>query len=204
MKYCSECGSPTQILVPEGDNRPRQVCTHCHAVHYVNPRIVVGAVCLWEDRILLCRRAIQPRKGKWTLPAGFMEIGETMSAGALRETREESGAHAEVDGPLFAILDVPHAEQVHAFYRARLLSPELDPGEESLDARLFDEKDIPWDEIAFSTVETTLRWFLADRRLGRFSLHEGHIPAPSGKQPTNPSPHQSGNADTSSDKGKHS
>ena len=164
---------------------------------------MVGAVCLWEDRILLCRRAIQPRKGKWTLPAGFMEIGETMSAGALRETREESGARAEVDGPLFAILDVPHAEQVHAFYRARLLSPELDPGEESLDARLFDEKDIPWDEIAFSTVETTLRWFLADRRLGRFSLHEGHIPAPSGRQPTNPSPRQSGNTDTSSDKGGH-
>ena len=132
-----------------------------------------------------------------------MEIGETMSAGALRETREESGARAEVDGPLFAILDVPHAEQVHAFYRARLLSPELDPGEESLDARLFDEKDIPWDEIAFSTVETTLRWFLADRRLGRFSLHEGHIPAPSGRQPTNPSPRQNGNAGTSSNKGGH-
>lgn len=186
MKYCSHCGSPTRHIVPDGDNRPRNVCTSCHTVHYVNPRIVTGAICTWEGRVLLCRRAIEPRHGKWTLPAGFMEIGETMAAGALRETREESGAQAEIDGSLFAVLDVPHAEQVHVFYRARLVSPALAPGEESLEARLFEAQDIPWDEIAFSTVETSLRWFLADREQGRFYLHESTIPKPTGQQPSNP------------------
>jgi len=169
-----------------------------------SPRDRDGAVSASTQVLLQLRRNTGYMDGHWACGAsGHVEAAESVVETALRETREESGARAEVDGPLFAILDVPHAEQVHAFYRARLLSPELDPGEESLDARLFDEKDIPWDEIAFSTVETTLRWFLADRRLGRFSLHEGHIPAPSGRQPTNPSPRQSGNADTSSDKGGH-
>lgn len=198
MKYCSHCGSPTQYLVPDGDNRPRNVCTSCHAIHYVNPRIVAGAICLWEGDILLCRRAIEPRRGKWTLPAGFLEIGETMAAGALRETREESGAVAEIEGTLFAVLDVPHAEQVHVFYRARLVSPDLDPGDESLEARLFDARDIPWDDIAFSTVETSLRWFLGDRESGHFLLHEGVIPNPTEHQPSPPHPDATGAADGSS------
>lgn len=183
MKYCSACGNPTQTRVPDGDNRPRQVCTVCHTIHYVNPRIVAGAVCTWEDRILLCRRAIEPRHGKWTLPAGFLEIGETVSAGAVRETVEEAGADASVT-QLFSLIDVPHAEQVHVFYLARLNTPRLDPGVESLEARLFDESDIPWAEIAFTTVETTLRWFLADRRQGRFQVHEGAIQP--GKPPISP------------------
>ncbi|MDO4681512.1 MAG: NUDIX hydrolase [Lautropia sp.] len=174
MKYCSACGNPTQTIVPEGDNRPREVCTVCHTIHYVNPRIVAGAVCTWENRILLCRRAIEPRYGKWTLPAGFLEIGETVSAGATRETVEEAGADASVT-QLFSMIDVPHAEQVHIFYLARLNRPDLDPGVESLEARLFDEEEIPWDEIAFTTVETTLRWFLEDRRRGSFDVHEGAI-----------------------------
>ncbi|MDO5101630.1 MAG: NUDIX hydrolase [Lautropia sp.] len=174
MKYCSTCGSPAQTCVPEGDNRPRLVCTVCHTIHYVNPRIVAGAVCTWEDKILLCRRAIEPRHGKWTLPAGFLEIGETVSAGAVRETMEEAGADASVT-QLFSLIDVPHAEQVHVFYLAQLNTPQLDPGVESLEARLFDEADIPWHELAFTTVETTLRWFLADRRQGRFAVHEAAI-----------------------------
>lgn len=183
MKFCTHCGSPTQLITPEGDNRPRQVCTRCHAVHYVNPRIVAGAVCLWEGRILLCRRAIEPRHGKWTLPAGFLEIGETMAEGALRETLEEAGARASADAALFSILDVPHAEQVHVFFRTQLEHPGLAPGVESLEARLFDEHEIPWDEIAFTTVSTTLRWFLDDRRNGRFGLHQARIPAPSAGRP---------------------
>lgn len=178
MKFCSHCGAPTQTKIPDGDSRPRQVCTRCHTIHYVNPRIVAGTVCQWQDKVLLCKRAIEPRYGKWTLPAGFLEIGETMAEGALRETHEEAGADATV-GPLFSILDVPHAEQVHVFFQARLNSPELDPGIESLTARLFTEDEIPWDEIAFSTVATTLRWFFADRRNGGLSLHEGRIdPSP--------------------------
>lgn len=179
MKYCSHCGNPTEEIIPEGDNRLRQVCPRCHTVHYVNPRIVTGAVCVWEDRVLLCRRAIEPRHGKWTLPAGFMEIGESMAYGAQRETREEAGADAAIE-QLFALLDVPHAEQVHVFYLARLRSARLDPGEESLEARLFTEEEIPWADIAFSTVAATLRWFFEDRRQGNFRLHEGQIrrPAP--------------------------
>ncbi|MDO5057136.1 MAG: NUDIX hydrolase [Lautropia sp.] len=178
MKFCTNCGSPTRLTTPEGDNRPRQVCTRCHTVHYVNPRIVAGTVCLWEDRILLCRRAIEPRHGKWTLPAGFLEVGETMAEGALRETLEEAGAHASTETTLFSLLDVPHAEQVHVFFMTQLLHPRLDPGVESLEARLFEESEIPWDDIAFSTVATTLRWFLDDRRNGRFNLHQGHIAPP--------------------------
>ena len=187
MKYCTNCGSPTETRIPDGDNRPRQVCTRCHTVHYVNPRIVTGAVCVWEDRILLCRRAIEPRHGKWTLPAGFMETGETIAEGALRETGEEAGARTDGNAELFAVIDVPHAEQVHVFYRAQLATPELAPGEESLDARLLAEADIPWDQIAFSTVEATLRWFLADRRAGRFIMHTGRITPPATRT-TGPSP----------------
>lgn len=183
MKYCSNCGHPTETRVPDGDNRPRQVCTHCHTVHYINPRIVTGAVCTWEDQLLLCRRGIEPRYGKWTLPAGFMETGETITEGALRETREESGASPDTgNATLFALIDVPHAEQVHAFYRTALTSPALDPGVESLEARLFHEADIPWDRIAFSTVEATLRWFFDDRRKGHFTIHTGKIVPPTARQ----------------------
>ncbi|MDO4905182.1 MAG: NUDIX hydrolase [Lautropia sp.] len=187
MKYCSTCGSPTQRIVPEGDNRLRDVCTVCRAVHYVNPKIVAGAICTWEDRILLCRRAIEPRHGKWTLPAGFMEVGENVSAGALRETFEEAGADIQIER-LFSIIDVPHAEQVHIFYRARLKTPVLEPGVESLEARLFAEDEIPWPELAFSTVETTLRWFLRDRRRGCFGVHEAALKPPYTTPPSDPYP----------------
>ena len=174
MKFCSHCASPVTLTVPPGDNRPRHVCGACSAVHYVNPRIVTGTVCTWGDRILLCKRAIEPRYGFWTLPAGFMEIGETTSEGAVRETLEESGARIELL-ELFSMIDVIHAEQVHVFYRGLMTGPELDPGTESLEARLFAEDEIPWDELAFKTVNQTLRWFLSDRQEGRYRLHTDSI-----------------------------
>jgi ADP-ribose pyrophosphatase YjhB (NUDIX family) len=174
MKFCSNCASPVVKRVPPGDNRPRWVCDQCGEIHYQNPRVVVGSIPEFEGKLLLCRRAIEPRYGYWTLPAGFMEIGETVNDGAIRETSEEAGARIELEG-LYSMIDVIHAEQVHVFYRARMLGPELDPGPESLEARLFDEKDIPWDELAFKTVIRTLRWFVADRREGSFDIHTDSI-----------------------------
>jgi ADP-ribose pyrophosphatase YjhB (NUDIX family) len=136
--------------------------------------MVLGTIPEWGDRILLCRRAIEPRYGYWTLPAGFMENDETTAEGAERETREESGAKVEM-GPLFSMIDVPHVQQVHIYFRARMLGPELDPGPESLEARLFMEEEIPWKEIAFRTVEQTLRWYFDNRRSGSFDTHVGVI-----------------------------
>ncbi|MGE0311063.1 MAG: NUDIX hydrolase [Lautropia sp.] len=177
MKFCPNCAHPLERRVPDGDNRPRYTCPGCMAIHYQNPRIVVGTVCTWGDRILLCKRAIEPRYGRWTLPAGFMELGETMAEGATRETTEEAGAVIELDG-LYSAIDVINAEQVHVFYRARMLSETLDPGVESLEAKLFDEDAIPWDELAFRTVTQTLRWFVADRARGRYELHTGEFRLP--------------------------
>ena len=164
MNYCPTCAAPIQKQTPKGDNRLRNVCSDpkCASVHYENPRIVTGTVTTDErGYILLCKRAIEPRYGYWTLPAGFMELAETMAEGALRETTEEAGAQAEILG-LYSVIDVPHAGQVHTFYRAKLLHPDFTPGEESLEAKLFAPADIPWDDIAFKTVSKTLRWFLAD------------------------------------------
>ena len=174
MKFCPNCASPLTLTIPSGDNRPRYVCAACKSIHYQNPRIVTGTVCTWNDRILLCKRAIEPRYGYWTLPAGFMEIGETVADGALRETTEEAGATVQLEG-LYSMIDVIHAEQVHVFYRARMLCADLDPGPESLEARLFDEHEIPWDQLAFKTVISTLRWFVADRKEGHFGLHTDSI-----------------------------
>ena len=173
-RFCSSCGAPVIRRVPAGDSRERDCCDACGAVHYVNPRPVVGTIPIWEDRVLLCRRAIEPRHGYWTLPAGFMEIGETTAEGALRETLEEANARVEL-GPLFSMLDVPHVEQVHIFFRARLLDLDFAPGAESLDVRLFTESDVPWNELAFRTVSTTLRLFFADRVNARFGTHHQAI-----------------------------
>ncbi|MDD3432946.1 NUDIX hydrolase [Tepidiphilus olei] len=156
MKYCSLCGHPLRVAVPPGDNRPRHVCGHCGEVHYQNPKVVVGAIARWEDRVLLCRRAIEPRLGWWTLPAGFMENGESTMEAAMRETWEEAGALIEVED-LHALIDVPPIQQVHLFYRARLLRLDIAPGEESLETRLFRLDDIPWGELAFETVRLALR-----------------------------------------------
>jgi len=156
--------------VPADDNRERAVCPACGTVHYQNPINVVGTVPVWQDKVLLCRRNIEPRHGFWTLPAGFMELGETSEQGALRETDEEAGARIELLG-LFTVLNVVHVGQVHLYYRARLLSPELNPGPETIEAGLFSEANIPWDQLAFRTVHQTLEHFFADRRRGQFGIH---------------------------------
>jgi len=175
INFCASCGNKIAFRVPPGDSLPRHVCDHCGAIHYQNPRIVVGAVPAWEDRVLLCRRAIEPRLGKWTLPAGFMENGETVAEGAIRETLEEACARIRIDG-MFSVVSVPRVNQVHVFYRAQLVGPEFSPGEESLETMLFAEADIPWDEIAFPTVHFTLQRYFDDYRRGTFGFHSLDIP----------------------------
>ena len=171
INHCRQCGSAVENRIPDdGDTKPRAVCPACHTIHYVNPLNVVGTIPVWEDKVLLCKRNIEPRKGKWTLPAGFMELGETTAEGAARETVEEAGAQFEMQA-LFSLINVARVGQVHLFYRATLLSPEFDPGTETQEAILFDEADIPWDEIAFRTVKETLEHFFADRRAGHFGFH---------------------------------
>lgn len=169
-RFCSACGQPLVRRVPSGDTRERDLCEYCGAVHYVNPRPVVGTIPVWQDTVLLCRRAIEPRLGKWTLPAGFMEVGETTCEAALRETLEEAQARVTL-GPLFTMIDVPYIEQVHVFFRAELLDLDFAPGAESSEVRLFLESEIPWQELAFRTVAQTLRLFFADRARGEFGTH---------------------------------
>jgi ADP-ribose pyrophosphatase YjhB (NUDIX family) len=170
MKFCSNCASPVVRRVPPGDSLARWVCDACGEIHYENPKVVVGTVPEWDGRLLLCRRAIEPRYGYWTLPAGFMENDETVGDAARRETEEEAGARIELVEP-YAMLSVPHVNQVHVFYRARLLDLEFKPGEESLEVALFDEAGLPWKEIAFRTVGLTLRHWFADRKNGAFVFH---------------------------------
>ena len=171
IKHCRECGAAVSYRLPDdGDMRERAICPTCGTVHYENPLMVVGTVPVLGDRVLLCKRNIEPRWGKWTLPAGFMELDETTAQGAARETDEEAGARIEM-GPLFSLLNVPQVGQVHLFYLATLHSDHLDPGHETIEARLFMEDEIPWDELAFRTVKRTLEQFFADRRAGRFGMH---------------------------------
>ncbi len=171
IKHCRNCGTAVVYRVPDdGDLHERAVCPACDTIHYENPLNVVGTVPYLGDRVLLCKRNIEPRWGKWTLPAGFMELGETTAQGAARETHEEAGAQIELEG-LFTVLSVPRVGQVHLFYRARLLSDVFDPGFETIEARLFRQDEIPWEEIAFRTVKETLEHFFADRAAGRFGVH---------------------------------
>ena len=170
IKHCRQCGAAVTYRVPDDDNRERAVCPACTTIHYVNPINVVGTVPVWGEQVLLCRRAIEPRYGFWTLPAGFMEMGESVVEGALRETIEEAGARVEMQG-LFTLMNVMRVGQVHLFYRARMLDTTLDPGPETLEARLFHEHEIPWDEIAFRTVRETLKHFFDCRRSGEYPLH---------------------------------
>lgn len=170
MKFCSQCAAPVESRVPEGDNRPRFVCSRCGDIHYQNPRMVVGCIPEYEGSILLCKRSIEPRYGFWTLPAGFMELGETVADAALRETWEEALARVEL-GPLMALIDVVHAGQVHAFFAATLPEPEFGAGEETLETRLYKPADIPWDELAFPSVRMALECHLENRRKGLDTLH---------------------------------
>lgn len=178
IQHCRACGAPVVYRLPDdGDNRPRAVCTACRTIHYENPLNVVGTVPVWGasgEQVLLCKRNIEPRWGKWTLPAGFMEMGETMVQGAARETAEEAGAEVEM-GAFFSAMSIPRVGQVHVFYLARLLSDRFDPGQESLEARLFAEDEVPWDELAFTTVRETLKCFFADHRRGQYGVHDVDI-----------------------------
>ena len=172
IHFCRACGAAVEHRVPDdGDTRVRAVCPACHTIHYENPLNVVGTIPQMADgRILLCKRAIEPRHGKWTLPAGFMELNETTAQGAVRETNEEAGAQFEL-GPLFSLMNVRRVGQVHMYYRATLLSDQFDPGHETLEARLFEESEVPWEELAFRTVKETLRHFFADWHAGEFGFH---------------------------------
>jgi ADP-ribose pyrophosphatase YjhB (NUDIX family) len=175
IKHCKNCGAAVVYRLPDdGDTHERAVCPACGTIHYENPLNVVGTVPHWGDLVLLCKRNIEPRWGKWTLPAGFMELGETTAQGAARETDEEAGAQIEMQ-ELFSILNVARVGQVHLFYRARLLSDQFKPGHETIEARLFTEAEIPWDEIAFRTVKETLKFYFEDRRLGHFTIHTADI-----------------------------
>lgn len=167
MKYCSQCGKAVEHLIPEGDNRHRFVCVSCDHIHYQNPRIIAGCLPVFEHQVLLCRRAIEPRKGFWTLPAGFLENGETTSDGALRETVEEANAQVNIQN-LYTVFSLPHISQVYMFFRADLPKPEFSAGVESLEVQLFSEEDIPWEELSFAAVTQTLKHFFADRKLNEF------------------------------------
>lgn len=170
IRHCKTCGGAAEYRVPADDNRERAVCTVCATVHYENPCNVVGTVPVWGEQVLLCRRNIEPRYGYWTLPAGFMELDETLAEGALRETIEEAGANIELQ-PLFSLLNVVRAGQVHMFYRARLIDTRFAPGPETIEAQLFHEHEIPWDDLAFRTVRETLKLYFEDRRRGQFGFH---------------------------------
>lgn len=174
MNYCSNCASPVVKRVPPGDERLRHVCDACGRIFYENPRIIAGCIPEWRDRILLCRRAIEPRKGFWTLPAGFMEIGETTEEGAARETLEEANARVEI-GEIFSCVNVPIINQVHILFRATLLDLDFSAGPESLEVELLKEQEVPWDQIAFPSIETSLRFYFEDRAAGRFSMHTASI-----------------------------
>lgn len=177
MRFCSDCGQAVHQEVPADDNRLRAVCRHCNTVHYENPKMVLGTLPVLADKVLLCRRAIEPRHGFWTLPAGFMELGESTAEGAMRETHEEAGADIEL-GRLFAVFDIPHVNQVHLFYLAQMRSAQLNPGPETLEAALFSESEVPWDALAFRSVRMALERFFEDRRLGLERVHAGSVPRP--------------------------
>jgi ADP-ribose pyrophosphatase YjhB (NUDIX family) len=166
VKFCSACGAERiELRVPEGDTLPRHVCAACGSIHYQNPKIVVGCLPEFGDQVLLCLRAIEPRRGLWTLPAGFLENGETLTAGAVRETLEEANAHVAI-GSLYTIISLPHISQVYMMFRAKLVDRRFGPGAESLDVQLFDEDSIPWEDLAFRTIGRTLRNYFLDRKLG--------------------------------------
>ena len=176
IKYCSHCGAKITQQIPDGDQKLRHVCSQCDTIHYLNPKIITGCLIEHEDKVLLCRRAIDPQHGKWTLPAGFMENNESCIEGALRETREE--ANAEVcEAQLYCVYDIPHISQVYMIYRARLNSLNFFPGDESIDVRLFDKDSIPWKELAFSVMRETLISYFNDRKTNSYQLHTGIITA---------------------------
>ncbi len=177
MKYCSVCGAQVELRIPPDDNRERHVCTNCGEIHYQNPKLIVGALPVWHDKILLCRRAIEPRHGLWTLPAGFMENGETTAEAAVRETLEEANARIAI-GDLYSMYSLPYINQVHLLFRAKLLDLDFRPGQESLEVKLFSESEIPWDKIAFRPVRFSIEHYFAESSSGKFSFHIGELTSP--------------------------
>ena len=174
MKYCSLCAHEVVRKIPEGEDRERDVCPSCHEIFYVNPKVIVGCIPTVGDKVLLCKRAIEPRYGKWTLPAGFMENRETTAEGAAREMWEEAEARA-VDMALYRIFDVPHISQVYVFYRCQVLDDQFGAGSESLESKLYSEADIPWEELAFPVVIEMLREFFEDRKTQNFPVRNSTI-----------------------------
>ena len=177
ITHCNACGTPVARRIPEGDSLMRAVCPSCGHIQYENPKIVVGCIPVYGDRIVMCKRAIEPRYGLWTLPAGFMEMNETAAEGAAREALEEANARVDVED-LYTVFSIPHISQVYMMFRARLLDPDISPGIESLEVRLVTEDEIPWDTLAFAMVKRTLDFFLEDRRRGAFLTRFGDIRAP--------------------------
>ena len=174
MKFCSQCGAEVNLKIPQDDNRERYICISCETIHYQNPNIVAGCIPVWEDQILLCKRAIEPRSGLWTLPAGFMELGETTMEAARRETQEEANATVKIED-LYVVINLPAVNQVYMMFRSTLMDLNFSPGLESLDVKLFKEEDIPWDDLAFGTIQQTLKFYLEDRLTGEYPLHIGDI-----------------------------
>lgn len=168
VDFCSKCGAATEQRIPEGDHVPRDVCTGCEHIHYVNPKVIVGSIPLHGDKILLCKRDIEPRKGYWTLPAGFMEANETTEQGAARETWEEAEATLK-NMEIYALFDLPYISQLYVMYRAELANDHYCPTNESSEVRLFTEADIPWDDLAFPIIIQVLNDFFSDKKRGRFS-----------------------------------
>ena len=175
MKFCSTCGASVSLRIPDGDNRERFICNSCDEIHYQNPKIVAGCIPEWEGKILLCRRAIQPRHGLWTLPAGFMENGESTEQAAIRETWEEAGARVEIRS-LYSVFSIPHISQVYMLFRGDLCEGHYAPGVESLECELFDAQTVPWDRLAFPVVKETLDRYFRDKQQGNnFPLQRGEI-----------------------------
>jgi len=170
MNFCNQCGKKVVFEIPQGDNLPRYICHHCNTIHYQNPKIVAGTLPVWQDKVLLCKRAIEPRYGKWTLPAGFMENGETLEQAATRESIEEANANIQLDG-LYTVFSLPHISQVYVMYRALLLDLNFSAGTESLEVELFTEDEIPWSQLAFKTITQTLRYYFQDRKTKQFPIY---------------------------------
>jgi ADP-ribose pyrophosphatase YjhB (NUDIX family) len=174
MKFCSNCGNQVSQKIPQGDNRLRYVCDHCHSIHCENPRVIAGIIPEYNGQILLCKRAIEPQLGRWTLPAGFLENGESTLEGAVRECFEEANAEV-VEPTLYALYDIPHINQVYVFFRAQLANSNFGPSTESTEVGLYDEDNIPWKDLAFPVVRKVLDQYLDDRKRNQFAVITGTI-----------------------------
>lgn len=170
MNFCGNCGHKTTEKIPLGDHQLRRVCTQCGSIHYVNPKVICGALAVWENKVLLCRRAIEPRYGLWTLPAGYMELFETMEQGSARETREEAEAEIDIE-QLYCMYNIPRIGQIYVLFKANIIDGKFGAGEETIESRLFTEDEIPWDQLAFPSVERTLRHYFEDRKTNIFPQH---------------------------------